>query len=182
MTGWQTRCGKRKCRSDDRDPPLRRDPCHGCVRVRYQTMAITGRGNRERQLATHSRHTTDPVHRRHGSISGRRRNIAGSLERKTPPDTQSSGVNIYLAGLLPTRGFRAGRRRKVIHRVIAFDEAGLQDGGEPPHHQVSGVCLSLVAKRRRAFLGAARASRRQTGKSHSNPDPFTGIDQATILR
>jgi hypothetical protein len=52
MPEWQTRCGKRECRSDDRDPPLRRDPCHGCVRLRYQTMGITGRGNRERQLAT----------------------------------------------------------------------------------------------------------------------------------
>ena len=33
MPEWQTRCGKRECRSDDRDPPLRRDPCHGCVSV-----------------------------------------------------------------------------------------------------------------------------------------------------
>jgi hypothetical protein len=33
----------------------------------------------------------------------------------------------------------------------------------------------------RAFLGAARASRRETGKAHSNPDPFTGIDQADNL-
>ena len=33
----------------------------------------------------------------------------------------------------------------------------------------------------RAFLGAGRASRRETGKTHSNPDPFTGIDQADNL-
>jgi hypothetical protein len=50
MPEWQTRCGKWEYRSDDRDPPFRRDPCHGCVRVRYQTMGITGWENREWQL------------------------------------------------------------------------------------------------------------------------------------
>jgi hypothetical protein len=51
MPEWQTRCGKREYRSDDRDPPLRRDPCHRCARVRYQTMGSLARGSRERQLA-----------------------------------------------------------------------------------------------------------------------------------
>src|SRR4029077_13006780 len=48
---------------------------------------------------------------------------------------------------------------------------------------VNRFSLHAVYRNRliRAFLGAARASQRQTGKSHSNPDPFTGIDQADNL-
>src|SRR6266404_6235063 len=48
---------------------------------------------------------------------------------------------------------------------------------------VNRFSLHAVYRNRliRAFLGAARASRRETGKSHSNPDPFTGIDQADNL-
>jgi hypothetical protein len=48
MPEWRTRDGKRQCRSDERNAALRRDRSHGCVRVRYQTMGIAGRGNRER--------------------------------------------------------------------------------------------------------------------------------------
>ena len=48
---------------------------------------------------------------------------------------------------------------------------------------VNRFSLHAVYRNRliRAFLGAARASRRETGKTHSNPDPFTGIDQADNL-
>ena len=51
MPEWQTYSGKGQCRSDDRNPALRRDRGHGCVRVRYQIMGIAGRGNRERPFS-----------------------------------------------------------------------------------------------------------------------------------
>jgi hypothetical protein len=40
MLERQARWGKQECGSDDRDPPVCRDPCHGFVRVCYQTMGI----------------------------------------------------------------------------------------------------------------------------------------------
>jgi hypothetical protein len=48
---------------------------------------------------------------------------------------------------------------------------------------VNRFSLHAVYRNRliRAFLGAARASRGETGKTHSNPDPFTSIDQADNL-
>jgi hypothetical protein len=51
MAEWQTRCGKRECRGDDRDPALCRDRGQGCERVRYQSMGIAGWGNRERPFS-----------------------------------------------------------------------------------------------------------------------------------
>jgi hypothetical protein len=51
MPEWQMRCGKRQCRSDERNPALRRDRGDGCVRVRYQTMGTAGQGNRERPFS-----------------------------------------------------------------------------------------------------------------------------------
>ncbi len=49
---------------------------------------------------------------------------------------------------------------------------------------VNRFSLHAVYRNRliRAFLGAARASRRDVGKTRSNPDPFTGFDQADNLR
>ncbi len=49
---------------------------------------------------------------------------------------------------------------------------------------VNRFSLHAVYRNRliRAFLGAARASHREQGRTHSNPDPFTGFDQADNLR
>ena len=48
---------------------------------------------------------------------------------------------------------------------------------------VNRFSLHAVYRNRliRAFLGAARARQRETAKTRSNPDPFTGIDQADNL-
>jgi transposase len=45
MPEWQTRCGKRGCRSDDRDPPLRRDPLRH-LKPDFKTIADFRRDNR----------------------------------------------------------------------------------------------------------------------------------------
>jgi patatin-like phospholipase len=49
---------------------------------------------------------------------------------------------------------------------------------------VNRFSLHAVYRNRlvRAFLGAARASHRDRGRNRSNPDPFTGFDQADNLR
>ena len=49
---------------------------------------------------------------------------------------------------------------------------------------VNRFSLHAVYRNRliRAFLGAARASHRDRGRTRSNPDPFTGFDQTDNLR
>ena len=61
---WQTRCGKRECRSDDRDPPLRRDPC----RMREGPLSIHEH-HRPGESGTVARHPPAPFSDRAGKVS-----------------------------------------------------------------------------------------------------------------
>src|SRR3984893_19398634 len=78
----------------------------------------------------------------------RPRKIARAQNAKTPPDTQSSGVeNLFRRRrCLRCEAFEPAVDVTVVHGVVAFDDAGLADG-EPPHHQVLDVGLCFLAGR-----------------------------------
>jgi hypothetical protein len=81
-------------------------------------------------------------------------------QRRTqkPRQTRSlAGLKLIAPVSLPPKAFEPAVDVTVVHGVIAFDDAGLQDG-EPPHHQVVDVrhCLLMGRKAQRVAAPLAR--------------------------
>src|ERR1700730_15377576 len=85
----------------------------------------------------------------------RPRKIARAQNAKTPPDTQSSGVEKLLRRRRCLR-CEAFEPAVDVTVVRAFDDAGLADR-EPSHHQVSDVRLCFLAGREAQRVAAPLA-------------------------
>ena len=130
MPEWQTRCGKPEYRSDDRDPPLRRDPCRGCARVRYQTMGSLageiGNGEGPPPWASGGLPTNDQAFFfRGGNPAGERLAMASLGGERS---AVLGAVKDARAGFASTAAFASASLTAPARSALAVARSGRRDG------------------------------------------------------
>ena len=148
------RWGKQECGSDGRDPPVCRDPCHGFVRVCYQTMGITAGeiGN-----GTSPPDPADPRDEVDGGYGATSAGSCSPRERRQRVETGRSPRTVAADNFGPStrRAYRQRCQERHGCRIAAEEGAGSFKRMDPGSRQ-SKVDRKAAAQSREALRSSSR--------------------------